>query len=95
MTILQIEHATGDYDRWKQAFDSDPVGREQGGVRRYRIMQRADDPNYVVVDLEFESRDQAEAFQTALRGLWSRVGSELGLERPQGRILEEAESKQY
>jgi hypothetical protein len=34
MTTLQIEHGVRDYDAWKQAFDSDPVGREAGGVRR-------------------------------------------------------------
>ena len=95
MTILQIEHGTRDYEAWKRAFDNDPVGREKGGVRRYRVLRRADDPNYVVVDLEFESGGEAEAFHASLRGLWSRVGGELGLERPQGRILEEAESKEY
>ena len=26
MAILQIQHAVRDFDRWKQAFDSDPVG---------------------------------------------------------------------
>lgn len=33
MPILQIEHTVRDYDAWKQAFESDPVGRKQGGAR--------------------------------------------------------------
>ena len=33
MPTLQIEHAVRDYDSWKAAFDSDPVGREQEGDR--------------------------------------------------------------
>jgi hypothetical protein len=55
MPILQIEHRVRDFDAWKQAFDNDPVGREQKGVRRYRVLRSLDDPNYVVVDLEFDS----------------------------------------
>ena len=55
MPILQIEHSVREFDAWKAAFDSDPVGRERGGVRRYRIVRPVDDPNYVAVDLEFDS----------------------------------------
>jgi len=95
MAILQIEHAVRDYDAWKQAFDSDPLGRAQGGVRRYRILRPTDDPNYVKVDLDFDTVSEAETFGTALRELWDRVGSDLGLERPQARIVEVAESEGY
>jgi hypothetical protein len=38
MHILHVEHdASPDYDTWKQAFDSDPLGRQQSGVRRYWV----------------------------------------------------------
>jgi len=47
MPIVRIEHAVRDFDAWKRAFDSDPVGREQGGVRRYRVLRSTDEPNYV------------------------------------------------
>jgi hypothetical protein len=92
MPILQIQHTVRDYDAWKHAFDSDPVGRSQGGVRRYRILREAEDPNHVIIDLEFDSAREAEAFRGALRDLWSRVGDELGLEGPTARILETTES---
>lgn len=95
MPILQIEHAVGDYDAWKSAFDSDPVGRKQGGVRRYRIMRPNGDPNYVVVDLEFDSAGEAEAFRTALRELWGRMGDNLGLREPRARIVEAVETREY
>lgn len=95
MAILQIEHGVRDYDAWKQAFDSDPVGRERGGVRRYRILRPTEDPNYVMVDLEFDSATEAEAFGVALRNLWSRAGSDLGLESPRARIVEAVETKEY
>jgi hypothetical protein len=95
MPILQIEHAVGDYETWKEAFDSDPVGRERGGVRRYRIARPTDDPSYVVVDLEFDGIGEAEAFLTALRALWDSAGPRLGLENPRARIVESVESKEY
>ena len=95
MPILQIEHRVRDYAAWKQSFDSDPLGREQGGVKRYRILRPTDDPSYVVVDLEFDSADDAEAFQAKLRELWGRVEEKLGLEGLRARILETVETKEY
>ncbi len=92
MHILRIEHSAASYDAWKQAFDSDPVGRERGGVRRHRVSRRMDDPSYVMVDLEFESAGEAESFRAALLDLWSRVDV---IRDPQIRIDELVESKDY
>jgi hypothetical protein len=95
MPILQIEHSVRDFDTWKRAFDSDPLGREKNGVRRYRIVRPADDPQYVAVDLEFDTADEAEAFRSSIRELWSRRGAELGLEDARARIVETAETHEY
>jgi hypothetical protein len=95
MPILQIEHGVRDYDAWKQAFDSDPVGREEGGVRSYRVLRATDDPNAVVIELEFDGATEAESFREKLRGLWSQRAGELGLENPHARILDVAEEKDY
>ena len=95
MHILRIEHPVRDFEAWKETFDSDPVGREQSGVRRYRILRAIDDPNYVMVDLEFDSSSEAEAFGAALRGLWRRVEAEGLIGGPRARIIEAVESKEY
>jgi hypothetical protein len=92
MHILRVEHSVGDFDAWKQAFDSDPIGRERGGVRRYRILRQTDDPNHVMIDLEFDSSSEAESFLTGLRDLWSRVDL---MRDPHGRIAEIVEAKEY
>jgi hypothetical protein len=92
MHILRIEHTAPNYDAWKQAFDSDPIGRERGGVRRYRILRGTDDPNYVMLDLEFDSASEAEPFLAKLQELWSRVDV---MGDPKGRIAEVVESKEY
>jgi len=94
MYILHIEHAIPDYDGWKRAFDSDPVGREQSGVRRYRILAPVDDPHYVLIDLEFDNREQAEALLSAMRGIWAKVEGSI-MFNPQARIVELLEAEEY
>ena len=73
MHVLRIEHAVGDYDEWKKMFDSDPLGRQQSGVVRYRVLRGADDPNHVMIDLEFRSAEEADKMHDRLRELWGRV----------------------
>lgn len=93
MHVLQIEHPVPDFDAWKRAFDSDPVHREQSGVRRYRVMRPVDNERYAIVDLEFDSESQAQAMQRALRELWGRVEGQLVM-APQARIFETVESRE-
>jgi quinol monooxygenase YgiN len=94
MPIVQIEHPVPNFDAWKKAFDSDPVGRERSGVRRYQVLRPLDNPNYVMVDLEFASSSEAEAFLAAMREVWRRVEGTI-MENPQARIVEVVESKEY
>jgi hypothetical protein len=92
MYVLRVEHAVPDFDTWKQAFDGDPIGRERGGVRRYSIMRADDDPNHVLIDLEFDSAGEAESFLEALRELWSRLDV---MRNPTGRVVERVETGEY
>ncbi len=94
MHILRIEHQVPDFSAWKRAFDSDPLGRERSGVRRYRVLRPLDDANYVMIDLEFDTLAAAESTHTALRGLWERVGGKV-IERPRARLVEVAETREY
>jgi len=96
MTILHVEHAISDFGVWKRAFDSDPVQRERSGVRRYQVFQPVDDPNYIMLDLEFDTSSEAESFRVALEGLWGSGRAAPALVgRPQARILEQVESGEY
>ncbi len=94
MIIVQIEHPVPNFDAWKQAFDSDPVGRERSGVRRYRVLRPINTPNYAIIDLEFDSVHEAEALLAAMREVWRRVEGTI-IESPQVRIVEAVESKEY
>jgi hypothetical protein len=93
--MVRIEHPVGDFEAWKEAFDSDPVGRQRSGVRRYRILRPRDDPKFVMIDLEFDQAAEAEAFQSAMRELWSGAQAQRVMEDPRIRIVEVADSKEY
>ncbi len=72
MYTLQIEHEIKDFGMWKAAFDRDPVNRAASGVTAHRISRPVDDPHYVVVELDFERRDQAEALLANLQAkVWN------------------------
>lgn len=94
MTILRIEHKVPNYEGWKEAFDSDPINRKQSGVRRYRIFRPTDDPNYVIIDLEFDNPIIAENNLTALNKLWRNVEGKV-MVNPQTRILNIVETIEY
>jgi hypothetical protein len=94
MVMLRIEHPVPSFDGWKQAFDSDPVGRQKSGVRRYQILRPIDDPNFVMIDLEFDTVQHAEALLAAMRVVWGRVEGAI-MTNPKARIVEVAETKAY
>jgi hypothetical protein len=94
MYMLRIEHPVPNYDGWKKAFDSDPSLREKSGVRRYQILRPVDDPNYVMIDLEFNIANQAEDLLAALRVVWGRVEGTIMM-NPKARIVEALETKEY
>ena len=96
MPVLQIEHPVRDFDTWKEAFDGARERREVGRVRRYQVYRPVDDPNYIAVDLEFDRRDEAEAFKLGLEEMWRspQAARVLG-GTPRARIIDIVESKRY
>ncbi len=86
MHVVRIEHGVNDYNEWKNVFDSDPLGRKESGVVRYRVMRDADK---VMIDLEFNSADEATQMEGRLRELWTRVDV---MKDPQARVAEIVES---
>ena len=92
MHVLRIAHDVPDYDAWKQMFDSDPLGRPAGGVSAHRVARAADDPNHVVIDLDFADAGAAQAFAERLRELWTRVDV---MRNPTARVVEVVETVAY
>lgn len=93
MPVVRIEHAVPDFEKWKHAFDSDPADRKGSGVRRYRVLRLQDDPNYVMVDLEFDTADEADAFLQKMQKIWDGPGSAV-MQNPRGRVAELVEVRE-
>ena len=97
MATLRLELEVRDYGLWRSAFDKDAGGRERSGVRRYRIFRPVDDDHEVMLDLDFDTAADADAFRDILRTkVWPSsdkapaiVGS------PTTRILQIVESHDY
>ncbi len=94
MIVLQIEHPVPDFDGWKRAFDNDPMNRKQSGVKQYKIFRQIDNPNYVVIELEFDNVHEAQVLLSALHKLWNQVEGKV-MTNPKARIVEFVEGKEY
>jgi hypothetical protein len=58
MTFMMTAGNVGDYDQWRPVFDSDPP-RAREAATGHRVFRSVDDPNEVVVQVEFTSREAA------------------------------------
>ncbi len=94
MVILQFEHKVQSYEGWKKAFDSDPIGREKSGVKRYRIYRPTDDQQYVIIDLEFDDFAHASKVLQAINVVWGNVEGKV-IFSPKQRILDVVEEHKY
>ena len=92
MYTLSIEHAISDFATWKQAFDRFAEARAQAGVLADRIRRPVGDSRYLVIELDFESRENAEAFGEFLATVvWSNPEASPALAgAPKTRVLEQA-----
>ncbi len=90
MITLRIEHAIHDYDQWKAAFDGFADVRANAGVRGHAIRGPVEDPTYLMVDLEFDTVEDAGAFAQFLeQQVWSSPQSAPALVgTPRTRLLE-------
>ena len=92
MPTIRIQHTVPDFDRWKHAFDSDPMDRKGSGVTRYHVYRSVSDPNLVMIDLELRTVAQAEALLERLKQLWAGPGGAV-MRNPEAWIVESVESK--
>ncbi len=92
MHILRIEHEVQNYEGWKKAFDSNPINRKRSGVRCYRIYKTAGEPVSVMVELDFENKENLQTTLLALQQMWNNVQGVVVVS-PKVQIVEMIESK--
>jgi hypothetical protein len=89
MTTLHIEHPITDLATWMSAFDRFADRRRAAGVLGECVRQPVDDAQYVLVDLDFATPEQAQGFERFLRTeVWTRPEASPALAgEPQTRLL--------
>lgn len=89
MATLHIEHEITDLDTWLGAFQRFAGARAQAGATAQRVMRPAEDQRYIVVQLDFGSVEQAEAFKGFLETvIWaSSEASPALVGTPRARVL--------
>jgi hypothetical protein len=91
MTTLHIRHGITDFDTWATAYGKFADARRDGGVRSARVRRPVDDPAYVVIDLDFDTREAAEAFRRFLVStVWVPGVSPALVGTPETMVLEAA-----
>jgi hypothetical protein len=90
MTTLHIEHPVTDLVTWRAAFDRFAERRRQGGVRGERVRHPVGDDRYVLVDLDFGTREEAQRFLDFLETtVWASPDAAPALAgTPRTRLLE-------
>ena len=70
LATLHIEHPITDLRTWLGAFARFEEARQRAGVRTERVRQPVDDDEYIYVDLDFDSAEQATASGSSWKRGW-------------------------
>ncbi len=91
MATLHIEHPITDLETWLGAFGRFAEARASAGVKAQRVHQPLDDDKYILVELDFDTPEQAQAFKGFLEArIWSNPDASPGLDgTPRARVLTE------
>ena len=90
MSSLHIEHPITDLAAWTSVFDGFAEVRRRAGVTAERVQHLHGDARYVVIDLEFDTTEQATAFLHFLRTeVWAVPANSPALAgTPEAKVLE-------
>lgn len=92
MPTLLIEHPITDFPTWLAAFGRFSDARRNAGARDERVHQPVGDPKHVVVEVDFDTVDEANAFLQFLETVvWANPDNAPALAgSPRALVLERA-----
>jgi hypothetical protein len=92
--ILVVHHRVRDYAAWKPFFDEHQSTRVGHGAKRHWVYRAPDDPNDLIVAVEFGSQGEAEGFlaDPSLREVMAQAGVE---GEPHVHFRQELEAVEY
>jgi hypothetical protein len=62
MTVLAVQQTVADYAAWKAGYDNHGATRKEHGALSDQVLRSADDPENLLVLIEFGSMADAQAF---------------------------------
>jgi hypothetical protein len=65
MVHVLIRHKVADYNRWKEAFDSNLASRKRAGETGSHVYNVVDHPHDIVVQLHFQTIEEARKFMSS------------------------------
>ncbi|WP_157111999.1 hypothetical protein [Nocardia beijingensis] len=68
-TIVHIDDTVRDYETWKPAFDGLEQFFADAGARNCRVARFTHNPNRVLIEFDFDTMAEAEAFRDGLHKL--------------------------
>ena len=76
MLYILVRHKVEDWDKWKPIYDEHGATRKAGGCQRTHVFRNDQDPNEVVILLEWDDLGRARQFYESedLRQTMQRAG---------------------
>ena len=76
MPYMVVRHKVEDYAKWKPIFDEHGATRKASGSKGALLLRNADDPNELVIVMEWDSLARAKEFAGSqnLREVMGRAG---------------------
>ena len=62
MTKMFVKHQVADFAKWKPVYDQHDATRKQFGCKKSEVFTNAQNPNEVLVTLEWDNKEQAIKF---------------------------------
>jgi uncharacterized protein (DUF1330 family) len=62
MTVVSVRHTVADYASWKAVYDGNGASRKEHGATHDQVLQSVDNPNELLVLIEFGSLAEAQSF---------------------------------
>jgi heme-degrading monooxygenase HmoA len=90
MAYVLIEHLVGDYETFKHVYLDDAARRQRGGSKGGKVLRATDDPNDIIILLEWDTAERAHEFAKSLELHEAMRWSTSNVATPRVTVLEHA-----